>query len=405
MTKLEQMLKYVSEHNDFYKKRIKEYGITNPLDITQWPILTRKELQENRYNMFSDGYKTKYYNEQLLRQSSSGSFGIPINVYWDYNDWYASNLCLWRRRREWYGIKPSDKKVVFTLHAYGKEYNGQSIFYQEIRNTLYINMSLVQNDHQIECVVKQIIDFSPTWIYIQPSILEKILRFDYQLSSHFFEKLSYIESVGELFTCELRRKAQDVFKVPIANLYGSEEMNGIAYESPMGVMSILDDNVFLEINSDDIAKSTDRGEAIVTNLHNKAMPLIRYCQEDIISIKHSSEGPNNLVNVFGRVFDTIHIYDYEINGILLAEIISETNNVFYDSIIEYSYVYDENSKSLTCNIVLQTEFNNWKEYIKKHIKDLFAQKVYPNQYLFFNVEIQSLKPFSCKSKRTILTKK
>ena len=34
MTKLEAMLKYVSEHNDFYKKRIKEYGITNPLDIT-----------------------------------------------------------------------------------------------------------------------------------------------------------------------------------------------------------------------------------------------------------------------------------------------------------------------------------------------------------------------------------
>lgn len=31
MTKLEAMLKYVSEHNDFYKKRIKDYGITNPL--------------------------------------------------------------------------------------------------------------------------------------------------------------------------------------------------------------------------------------------------------------------------------------------------------------------------------------------------------------------------------------
>lgn len=52
MTKLEAMIKYVSEHNDFYKKRIKEYGITNPLDITQWPILTCKELQENRYEIF-----------------------------------------------------------------------------------------------------------------------------------------------------------------------------------------------------------------------------------------------------------------------------------------------------------------------------------------------------------------
>ena len=48
MSKLEEMLKYVSEHNEFYKNRIKEYGIKDPLDITQWPILTRKELQENR---------------------------------------------------------------------------------------------------------------------------------------------------------------------------------------------------------------------------------------------------------------------------------------------------------------------------------------------------------------------
>ena len=52
MSKLESILKYVSEHNDFYKKRIVEYGITNPLDITQWPILMCKELQENRYEIF-----------------------------------------------------------------------------------------------------------------------------------------------------------------------------------------------------------------------------------------------------------------------------------------------------------------------------------------------------------------
>ncbi len=64
MTKLESILKYVSEDNDFYKNRIKEYGIKDPLDITQWPVLTRKELQENRYNMFSDGYKSKYFNQQ-----------------------------------------------------------------------------------------------------------------------------------------------------------------------------------------------------------------------------------------------------------------------------------------------------------------------------------------------------
>ncbi len=40
MTKLESTLKYVSEHNDFYKKRIKEYGVKDPPDITQWSVLT-----------------------------------------------------------------------------------------------------------------------------------------------------------------------------------------------------------------------------------------------------------------------------------------------------------------------------------------------------------------------------
>ena len=64
MLKLEEFLRFVSNHNEFYKDRIKQYEITNPLDINQWPILTRKELQENRYNMFSDGYKSKYFYPQ-----------------------------------------------------------------------------------------------------------------------------------------------------------------------------------------------------------------------------------------------------------------------------------------------------------------------------------------------------
>ena len=117
--KLVRMLKYVSEHNDFYKKRIKEYGITNPLDITQWPILTRKELQENRYNMFSDGYKNKFFNQQLHRQSSSGSSGVPINVYWDSQDWYISNMSMWRRRLRYNDVRPNDRYVIFTLNTSG----------------------------------------------------------------------------------------------------------------------------------------------------------------------------------------------------------------------------------------------------------------------------------------------
>lgn len=177
MTKLEKMLKYVSEHNEFYKSRIKKYGIKDPLDITQWPVLTRKELQENRYNMFSDGYKSKYYNQQLRRQSSSGSSGMPINVYWDYKDWYASNLSVWRLRLKWYGISPNDKCVMFTLNAFNTPNDGKTVYYlTNPSNILFANVSLIHDDHGYIKLLDIINEYKPKWMYIQPFVLNRLIR-------------------------------------------------------------------------------------------------------------------------------------------------------------------------------------------------------------------------------------
>lgn len=277
MTKLEKMLKYVSEHNDFYKNRIKEYGIKNPLDITQWPILTRKELQENRYNMFSDGYKAKYYNQQLRRQSSSGSSGVPVNVYWDYKDWYASNMSLWRKRLQWYGVKPSDKYVMFTLNTFDIMNNGETVYYmKEPENILSINVSLIQNDMGYDKLVNIINEFDPKWIYIQPFVLNKLIQAYKRNKKNTPKTLTYIESVGELLTNDLRKRAMELFEVPLANMYGSEEMNGLAYENPNSNMCVLDENVFIEVLPENKNANCHEGAAIITNLNNYAMPLRRY---------------------------------------------------------------------------------------------------------------------------------
>ena len=250
MSKLEEMLKYVSEHNEFYRNRIKEYGITNPLDISQWPVLTRQELQQNRYNMFSDGDKSKYFNQQLRRQSSSGSSGIPVNVYWAYRDWYASNILLWRKRLKWYGIKPKDRYVMFTLNAFELTADGEKIHYREDpTNILSINVSLIQDDNGYDGLIGIINDFEPTWLYVQPFILSKLIEAYGRTGNNPPNTLKYIESVGELLSSDLRRRATELFKIPIANMYGSEEMNGIALECPNHHMHIIEDNVEVEINT------------------------------------------------------------------------------------------------------------------------------------------------------------
>lgn len=382
MTKLEQMLKYVSEHNDFYKKRIKEYGISNPLDITQWPVLTRKELQENRYNMFSEGYKSKYFYQQLRRQSSSGSSGIPVNVYWDYKDYYSSNLPLWRRRLKYYGIRPSNRYVIFTLNAFDTFADGETVYYDiEPDNVLSVNISLINDDNEYKKILHIINDFHPLWFYIQPYILNKLMTAYEEQDVSIPLTLKYIETVGEILSPDLKRRAEKFFNVPIVNMYGSEEMNGIAYESPCHFMHIFDDNVFVECLNEKEINDCGEGEAVVTNLNNFAMPLIRYNQGDIIvlekSIKHCPYGDcSDVISLIkGRRLDSIVLDNgIELTSFMLFEVMSEVNNQYSDIMTSYRYVYYKSEKILRCFISIKDK--KWYDNVAKTIKFVFESKLY-----------------------------
>lgn len=383
MSKLEEMLRYVSEHNDFYKNRIKEYGIKDPLDITQWPILTRKELQENRYNMFSDGYKAKYFSQQLRRQSSSGSTGVPVNVYWDYKDWYASNLSLWRKRRQWYGIRPSDKYCIFGLSALNIiPEKGRLYYINEPQNVLSFNVSLVRDECGYDQIVEKIDEFEPDWLYIQPLVLNYLIQSYRRTGENPPASLKYIESFGELLAPDLRKKAIDFFKVPFANMYGSEEMNAIAYESPDHHMYVLDDNVYVEIKNSDSFSRSGEGKTIITNLNNYAMPLIRYDQGDVVLADVCSHVKNmmgcqhtiTIDHIKGRVCKSLSISVPELSQYVLSDIVSEANNIFKDCITSYRFAFNNSSKIVECHITIRNENAHYFNSVKSVIKHLFIDK-------------------------------
>lgn len=389
VTKLEKMLKYVTEHNEFYKSRIKEYGIKNPLDITQWPVLTRKELQGNRYNMFSDGYKSKYFDQQLRRQSSSGSSGTPVNVYWDYNDWYSSNMSLWRKRLQWYGIKPSDKYCVFTLNSFGITPTEGKIYYiNKPSNILMFNVSLVRDESGYEQMAKLINDFKPDWLYIQPFVLNQLIRAYRNLNLVPCESIKYVESVGEILTSDLRKKADELFNVKVTNMYGSEEMNGIAIEDPNREMHILTDNVFFEVESNNGISPNGNGESIITNLNNHAMPIIRYMQGDMVSIQENEKSPI-ISSISGRTFEVSPIDNgKQINSLLLSEVMSKFINQFPDTICSYRFVYNSINCNLYCIIGLYKEKKNWFVSIAKELELALNQKIMMTGIRTISVEIE-----------------
>lgn len=393
MTKLELMLKYVSEHNDFYKKRIKEYGIKDPFDITQWPVLTREELQANRYNMFSDGYKTKYFNKLLYRKSSSGSSGMPVNVYWDYNDYYHSSIYLWRLRAKYHQITPLSKRVLFTF-ANNSPFNPTDnlVIHNVSQYSLNINCACIQDNQRLMEVIRRITDFSPEWLYIQPSILARLTQCYRKYNLIVPKSLRYIESFGELLSEFRRKQFETFFNVPIVDMYGSEEHNGIAYECPYGRMHILDDNVQVEILKDGIISNHGEGEAIITNLNNHAMPLIRYNQGDVIIKSRNTaclcESSEDHVEVIkGRQYQILKDGKFEISPFLLNEVVSEVQNQYDDPIWEYSYLYCIKDKHLTLRVVINPVFCNWVSEITKSLEKTFYSKLTYNTRILFSVEV------------------
>ena len=102
---------------------------------------------------------------------------MPVNVCWNYKDWYASNMSLWRKRLQWYGIKPGDKYVIFTLNAFNIKADGETIYYiREPENILSVNASLIQNEEQYEKLLEIINEFEPKWLYVQPFVLNKLIQ-------------------------------------------------------------------------------------------------------------------------------------------------------------------------------------------------------------------------------------
>lgn len=403
------MLKYVSEHNDFYKKRIKEYGITNPLDITQWPVLTRKELQENRYNMFSDGYKSKYFNQQLRRQASSGSSGMPVNVYWDYKDYSMSMIALWRKRKHYYNVSPFDKVVKFTMFDVSpvRHDNDNLDYYYESATILNVNRQSLNCPEKFKLLSEHINRFSPKWLYVQPSMLEKLIYYYDYYNTSLPDSIMYIEVVGEVLNSYLKKTAIRFFGVPIVNMYGSEEMNGIAYESPDHYMHIVDDNVFVEAQTENEICKIGTGEALITNLNNRAMPLIRYNQGDIIDISSlcgDCHGINNsqiIQVIYGRKHKSFCVGTQEINSLLLTSIISEVNNICFNMILDYTYKYITSSNTLICFFDIGEGNQVWLNMLCNQIKQCFYSHILKNTDIEFEVVPRKIEEE--KTKREILT--
>ena len=367
------------------------------------PKLTKSDVQNQQNDLLVDEYRGELIN-YLEVARTSGSTGVFVEVLWHPQELLQSNLCLWRRRNIYYNVKPNAKYLTFHSNIYegNRVLEIEKVMMKNGGKILSLSKFHLNDDNFVE-YLRIIKKFQPQWIFTQPSTL--LLFLEYLDKFHItceeiFTNLQYIELTGEICLSSVKKLIKNKFQVPVANMYGCNETNSIAYECPNGHMHVMDDNVYIKIVSE--SELTRRGKILVTSLFNKVMPIIDYELNDIVEIEEGVLCPysnSNILNVLvGRTYDAVRLPSGQhISSLDLLYCLEKINENMGNIIKQFQFRVNAHGNKLVLHI--DKGNSEWENSIKKefelyycklheyHNDDFELQFVY--KYLASNSELKS----------------
>lgn len=291
----------------FYREKYEAAGFTRT-DLQRsevfahLPTLTREEVRSNFDRMISDELKAS----AIGRASTGGSTGIPLTVGTDPR--FALEVISWRRLQYW-GAKPSDNAgYIYRVIPSGSSAVLRSAYHFPTRRSYLSAISM--SERAIETFVKRVINTKVTYLVGYVGAL-KILADYIDENKVLLPLLKFVWGTAAPLPRPLRRRLEQTFKVPVYSQYGSCEFYWIASERKDRAGLDVDWDIrHVEVlnESDQPVASGHFGKLIITDMLNRAFPLIRYEIGD--RSRFLGQGCLNerfpiLDFVAGRVSDTI----------------------------------------------------------------------------------------------------
>jgi phenylacetate-CoA ligase len=269
------ILRYATRHVPFYRDIAGGTEVT-PDALSRFPVLTKRLIRENFDDMKADGFDTRPWHYT----STGGSTGAPLRVIQDneFHAWLQASEEFYHRR--FVGIPGwGTRKVV--LWGSRHEIFGQK---RPLEKTVRLKFSgtTLLNSYRITPADRD--RFVATIQRVKPVMLRGYAITLYEIACHVekhnlrIPRPRVVVSAAETLPSEWRAKIAEVFGAPVFNFYASREAGAVAGQCSHGNMHALSFNVHAEIVDDEgnpVQPGTE-GRVLVTLLHNRAMPLIRY---------------------------------------------------------------------------------------------------------------------------------
>jgi phenylacetate-CoA ligase len=299
--KKKEIVDFHLKNNTFYKELANLDSYKNWSDL---PVLSKRNLQKPLIERLSNGYSLK----NVYINKTSGSSGDPMVFA---KDKFAHALT-WEdniRRFSWFKI---DFNHSFQARFYGMPLSfleNKKLRFKDFLSRRYRFNIFDLSDKGLEKITTQFQKKKFDYINGYTSnivLLAKYLQKNNKILVKICPSLKVCVVTSEMLFEEDKILLERQLGVPVVNEYGSSEIGIIAFENPDGEWLVNAETLFVEIldeNNQPVPYGTE-GKIVITSLHNKAHPFIRYEVGDygILDEKSTPKKPI-LKKLIGRTSD------------------------------------------------------------------------------------------------------
>jgi len=281
LAQLQAIVRHAYEHVPFYRNLYRREGI-HPDDIRtlsdfrRLPIITKSDVRANVERMLADNVP----RDRLVANQTGGSTGEPLHFFVTDNFWWNNAANEFRVRR-WHSVQEGERMAwLWGDQRDAPDWSWKRKLRARLMNHRFLN-AFSLTEAKMEAFARLLQKWQPKLMMGYSTTLFLFARF-LQARGITNIRPRIIEATAEKLWLPQRRLIESVFQCPVIDHYSSREMGTMAYQCEAGSLHALDDLCYLEIIADgQPAAPGQLGRVVVTSFHHRAMPFIRYTNDDM----------------------------------------------------------------------------------------------------------------------------
>lgn len=266
------LLDHARRHCPFYRERL-------PNDLAHWheiPLLTRADLQTQ-----ADAIRASVYPQahgKTFAIATGGSTAEPVTVRRTALTqlfWQAATL----RDHLWHQRDLSATMAIIRQFPQPVDSSKPGRWGGVLHSGPAWHLPIATD---VEAQSRWLQEVNPDILLTYPANLDALLTHMHH-EGLTLPRLREVRTVSGTVTPALRERCRQILGAPITDLYSAQEVGVIALQCPdSGLLHVQSEHVLVEVLDEQgqPCREGEVGQVVVTDLHNFAMPLIRYALHD-----------------------------------------------------------------------------------------------------------------------------